>query len=168
MFWADHGYNLGEHGQWMKQTLFEPAARVPLMIGGAGVEARGQGCLRTTEHIDIYPTVAELCGLQRPTYLHGRSLMPLLKNPNARWDHPAVTQVHPPAAPQVRGYSIRTERYRYTFWNEGAKGEEMYDYAKDPRELHNLASDTSIAPLKQTLRARLESITAARGRSSKT
>ena len=168
VLWADHGYNLGEHGQWMKQTLFEPAARVPLMIGGAGVEARGRGCLRTTEHLDVYPTVAELCGLQAPSHLQGRSLAPLLKDPNARWDYPSITQLHPPAAKDVRGYSIRTERYRYTFWNEGANGEEMYDYQKDPRELHNLAGDATASPLKQKLRARLESITAERGRGSKT
>jgi uncharacterized sulfatase len=168
VFWADHGYNLGEHGQWMKQSLFEPAARVPLLIGGAGVDARGRTCLRTTEHLDVYPTVAELCGLQPPVHLQGRSLMPLLKNPNARWDSPAITQLQPTAAKQVRGYSIRTERYRYTFWNEAPDGEEMYDYQKDPRELHNLAGDRTMAPLKRSLRARLESITAARGRGSKT
>ena len=168
VFWADHGYNLGEHGQWMKNSLFEPAARVPLLIGGAGVEARGRGCLRTTEHLDVYPTVAELCGLQPPAHLQGRSLMPLLKNPNAQWDYPAITQLHPQAAKEVRGYSIRTERYRYTFWNEGADGEEMYDYQKDPRELHNLAGNATMAPLKGKLRARLESITKERGRGSKT
>ena len=168
VFWADHGYNLGEHGQWMKQSLFEPAARVPLFIGGAGVEARGRVCLRTTEHLDLYPTVAELCGLQKPSHLQGRSLAPLLKDPNGPWDYPAVTQLNPPAAKQVRGYSIRTERYRYTFWNEGNNGEEMYDYEKDPRELHNLAGDATMAPLKGKLRARLETITEARGRGSKT
>ena len=164
VFWADHGYNLGEHGQWMKQSLFEPAARVPLFIGGAGVEARGQGCLRTTEHLDVYPTVAELCGLKAPAQLQGRSLVPLLKNPNAPWDYPAITQLHPRAAKPVEGYSIRTERYRYTFWNEGDAGEELYDYEKDPRELHNIAAVGSMAPVKQNLRARLESITQERGR----
>src|SRR5581483_4696632 len=160
--------NLGEHGQWMKQSLFEPAARVPLLIGGAGVEAGGRGCLRTTEHLDVYPTVAELCGLQPPAGLQGRSLVPLLKNPNSRWDRPAITQLNPPVGKQVRGYSIRTERYRYTFWNEGSQGEEMYDYEKDPRELHNLAGDQTVAPVKQKLRARLESIIATRGSVSKT
>lgn len=166
VFWADHGYNLGEHGQWMKQSLFEPAARVPLFIGGAGVGARGRRCLRTTEHLDVYPTVAELCGLPQPSHLQGRSLAPLLKDPNKSWDYPAVTQLNPPAAKQVRGYSIRTERYRYTFWNEGNSGEEMYDYEKDPRELHNIAGDATMASLKGELRARLETITTARGRVS--
>lgn len=169
VFWADHGYNLGEHGQWMKQTLFEPAARVPLFIGGAGVEARGRGCSRTTEHLDVYPTVAELCGLKPPAGLHGRSLMPLLKDPTARWDYPALTQVERRGeGKQVMGYAVRTERYRYTYWNRGAEGEELYDYQEDRRELHNLAHDAASEPLKRKLRARLESIARARGMSAAT
>ena len=165
VFWADHGYQLGEHGQWMKQTLFEPAARVPLLIGGAGVGARGRGCPRTTEHLDIYPTLVDLCGLRgAPANLHGRSLMPLLRDPNAPWDSPAVTQLHRAAGgKQVMGYSIRTERYRHSFWNEGSEGEELYDYEKDPRELRNLANDAPSEPLKKNLRASLQSICRSRG-----
>lgn len=175
VFWADHGWQLGEHGQWEKQTLFEPAARVPLMIGGAGVEAKGHGCPRTVEHLDLYPTLTELCGLQgAPSNLQGKSLTPLLSNPNAAWDRPAVSQVRrlafglgqeaanmPPGG--VMGYSLRTERYRYTFWNEGREGEELYDYQTDPRELHNLAKDSGSAALKATLRASLEKICRERG-----
>jgi len=165
VLWADHGYHLGEHGQWMKQTVFEAASRVPLLMGGAGVEGRSRGCPRTVEHLDIYPTVVELCGLEgAPGNLQGRSLMPLLRNPGARWDHPAVSQVHRAGAgKQVMGYSLRTERYRYTFWNQGTEGEELYDYEKDPRELRNLANDAGSAPLKAKLRASLESIGRARG-----
>lgn len=164
VMWADHGYDLGEHGQWMKQTLFEPAARVPLFIGGAGVPTRGGVSPRTVEHLDIYPTLVELCGLQEtPSNLHGRSLMPLLHKPNSPWDYPAVTQVHrAEVGQQVMGYSLRTERYRYTFWAEGSQGEELYDYAVDPRELHNLATDRTAEPLKQKLRATLTTLCQAR------
>ncbi len=176
VFWSDHGWQLGEHGQWEKQTLFEPAARVPLMIGGAGVEARGQTCPRTVEHLDIYPTLAELCGLQEtPSNLHGQSLAPLLSNPNASWSRPAITQIYrpgnypppwgwpniPPSG--IMGYSLRNERYRYTFWKEGSEGEELYDYQVDPRELHNLATDSRTDGVKATLRAELETICRQRG-----
>jgi uncharacterized sulfatase len=165
VMWADHGYQLGEHGQWMKQTLFEPATHVPLLMGGAGVATRGGECRRITEHLDIYPTVVELCGLSgAPSNLQGRSLGPLLKNPSATWDQPAVSQVHRAGGgKQVMGYSLRTERYRYTFWNQGTEGEELYDYQKDPRELHNLAGDKASDALKGKLRTSLESITQARG-----
>ncbi len=176
VFWGDHGWQLGEHGQWEKQTLFEPAARVPLMIGGAGVGAAGQACPRTVEHLDIYPTLAELCGLQNtPSNLHGRSLVPLLSNSNAAWDRPAITQIYRPGnypppwgwpnipASGIMGYSLRTERYRYTFWKEGSAGEELYDYQVDPRELRNLANDSSATALKAKLRSELEQICRERG-----
>lgn len=164
VFWGDNGYHLGEHGQWMKQTVFEPASRIPLLIGGAGVSARGRGCARTVELLDLYPTLAELCGLRgTPSNLHGRSLAPLLRNPAAAWDHPSVSQMLRSGQKPVMGYSIRTERHRYSYWNEGAEGEELYDYQEDPRELRNLAPDSSAASLKQSLRAKLGEISRARG-----
>ncbi len=161
VMWSDHGWQLGEHGQWQKQTLFEPSARVPLIIAGAGVKAAGKACQRTVEHLDIYPTLVSMCGLKdAPSNLQGRNLTPLLSNPNAKWDHPAVSQV---SRNTVMGYSLRTERYRYTFWAEGKEGEELYDYQTDPRELRNLATDQPSAALKASLRAKLEQVCAARG-----
>jgi uncharacterized sulfatase len=168
VFWADHGWQLGEHGQWQKQTLFEPSARVPLLIGGAGVRAAGKGCGRTVEHLDIYPTLVEMCGLQgAPSGLHGRSLAPLLANPNAHWDRPAISQVSRKRQDKtVMGYSIRTEQHRYTIWTQGGDGEELYDYKADPREMHNLASASHSIALKKKLRASLEQICLSRGMAS--
>jgi uncharacterized sulfatase len=166
VFWSDHGYHLGEHGQWQKNTVFEVAARVPLMIGGAGVEARGGACPRTVEHLDLYPTLVDLCGLQgAPPNLHGQSLAPLLANPTANWNRPAVSQMARGGVQNMAamGYSLRTERYRYTFWNEGREGEELYDYDSDPRELRNLASESGSSALKARLRATLERICRERG-----
>lgn len=163
VFWGDNGYHLGEHGQWMKQTVFEPASRIPLLIGGAGVKAKGRGCGRTVELVDLYPTLVDVCGLTgAPSNLHGHSLAPLLANPNARWDHPAVSQMFRPAG-GVMGYSIRTERHRYSYWNEGKQGEELYDYQADARELRNLAREAPSDALKQSLRAQLDTIARQRG-----
>jgi uncharacterized sulfatase len=148
----------------MKQTNFEAAARIPLLIGGAGVRAAGRGCPRTVELLDLYPTLADLCGLRgTPAGLQGRSLAPLLRSPSARWDHPAVSQMLRSGGKPVMGYSIRTGRYRYTYWNEGAEGEELYDYQEDPRELRNLAGSGNADSPKRTLRAQLDSINRARG-----
>ena len=161
MFWSDHGYQLGEHGQWMKQTVFEWSARAPFIVAGAGVQARGKSSSRTVEFLDMYPTLVELCGLKgTPSNLHGRSIAPLLRNPSASWDSPAVTQVgRGQRGDNVRmGYSLRNERYRYTMWENGESGEELYDYEKDPRELRNLATEESQSGLKKQLRTQLESI----------
>lgn len=158
VFWSDHGYQLGEHGQWMKQSLFEPSAKTPLIIAGAGVKARGKSCARTVEFLDLYPTVADLAGLSgTPGNLHGVSLRPLLDNPGRAWDRPAMTQVRRGQAPGfVHGHSIRNERYRYTMWGEKAEeGEELYDYQTDPREMKNLAKDGGSAELKGKLRGQL-------------
>jgi uncharacterized sulfatase len=158
VFWPDHGYHLGEHGQWMKQMLFEPATRTPLIIAGAGVKAKAKACRRTVEFLDIYPTTAALAGIREmPAGLHGVNLGPLLDNPHTAWNRPAVSQV---VRGKVTGYSIRTERHRYTHWNEGQEGEELYDYARDPRELKNLASADT--PLKRDLRQQLDRIVTSR------
>ena len=91
VFWSDHGYQLGEHGQWMKQTVFEYAARAPMIIAGAGVSAKGKACGRTVEFLDMYPTLTDLCGLRGvPGDLQGKSLRPLLQNPAAPWDRPVA------------------------------------------------------------------------------
>lgn len=165
VFWSDHGYQLGEHGQWMKQTVFEASARVPLLIGGAGIEKRGVASGRTVELLDLYPTLAELCQLRDvPTNLHGRSLVSLTRKPNSPWTKPAVTQVRRlNDSKTIMGYSLRTERYRYTTWEHGSSGEELYDYTRDPRELHNLANDSGQSGKKQELKSALQEMVTSRG-----
>jgi uncharacterized sulfatase len=163
VFWSDHGYNLGQHGQWMKQSLFEDSARVPLIIAGPNVTPGGASP-RTVELLDLYPTLADLAHLTPPHHLEGRSLSPLLTNPTADWDKPALTQVRRGGNPNARnprpslmGYSIRTEQYRYTMWGPDAqKGEELYDHQSDPGEHHNLANDPAHATTKAQLRTLLQ------------
>jgi iduronate 2-sulfatase len=142
VFLSDHGYLLGRHGQWMKSTLFEGSARAPLIIAVPGV-TKGKATMRTVELVDIYPTLADLCRLSdKPKNLAGRSLRLLLNNPIAKWDKPAVTQVRRGSGENVfMGYSVRDERWRYTEWDGGQKGVELYDELNDPRELRNLATD---------------------------
>lgn len=164
VFWSDHGYQLGEHGQWMKQTVFEWSARAPLIVAGAGVAARGKNSMRTVELLDMYPTLAELCGLSSvPKNLHGKSLAPLLKDPRVSWSKPAISQVRRGQADKpIHGHSMRNERYRYTMWKGGELGEELYDYELDPRELRNLAADEKHKALKARLKSQLEEILRAR------
>ncbi len=142
VFLSDHGYQLGEHGQWMKSTLFERSARAPLILAGPGISSKGRSTSRVVEFLDLYPTLADLAGVRATQGLHGRSLTRLLKNPEAKWDHPALTQVRRDSgASAYMGYSIRTERWRYTEWDKGKRGEELYNEVDDPHESNNLAAD---------------------------
>jgi uncharacterized sulfatase len=163
VFFSDHGFMLGEHGQWQKQMLFEESARVPLIIAGPGIKGRGTSP-RTVELLDVYPTLRELCDLPGPRQqLVGKSLVPLLDNPEAEWNRPSYTQIQrgtdeTPAGPKLMGRSVRTERWRYTEWADGKQGRELYDHDNDPHELTNLADDSkhaeTAAELKQLLTRR--------------
>ncbi len=152
VFWSDHGYHLGEHGLWLKQSLFEESARVPLIVAGPGIQAAGKASPRIVELVDLYPTLADLAGLKPPGNLEGASLRPLLGNPQRKWERPAFTQT-----PRGRfsGYSVRTERWRYTEWDEGRAGVELYDHEKDPREYRNLASVPEYAAMLAQMKALL-------------
>jgi iduronate 2-sulfatase len=166
VFLSDHGYHLGEHGLWQKMSLFENSARVPLIIYDPRAKGNGKACSRTVELVDLHPTLAELCGLPPPAGLTGKSLKPLLDDPGAAWDKPAITQVSrgtpqatgekvPQGQKLIMGYSVRDERYRYTEWNQGQLGTQLYDYQSDPGELTNLAGNPQFAEVVKRLKAYL-------------
>ena len=153
VFTSDHGYHMGEHGHWQKTTLFENAARVPLIIAGPGTKAVGKSTATPAEMIDFYPTLAELCGLSAPKYLSGVSLASVLKDPSATPRKSALTQY-------ASGYSIRTPRYRYTEWGkDGSDGAELYDHKSDANEMKNLANRPeqaeTVKRLSKLLRSRI-------------
>jgi uncharacterized sulfatase len=159
VFASDHGYHLGELGQWMKMSLFERSARTPLVIAGPGI---GRGASeRTIELLDLYPTLAALAALTPPAGLEGRPLTPLLADPKASWDRPAFTQVTR-GTPQAgfMGYSVRTERWRYIEWDDGKRGRQLYDERDDPGELRNLADDPKHGPTVAEMRKRLQALRA--------
>ena len=146
VFWSDHGYHLGEHGGvWQKRTLFEQASRSPLIIRAPHAKGNGTPCRRVVEFVDIYPTIAEAAGLKIPDQVSGRSLVPLIDDPLLPWDHVAITQILRPADKRLKepvmGRSVRTERWRYTEWDGGAAGVELYDHHADPMEFENLAKN---------------------------
>jgi uncharacterized sulfatase len=160
IFISDHGWLLGEHGCWQKMHLFEESARVPMIIAAPNSKAPGKSCDRLAELIDVYPTVADLCGLKAPKSLDGTSLKRLLDDPTLPGNKGAYTQVTragPKMGGPVMGYSVRTERWRYTEWDDGKKGIELYDHDGDPKEHKNLSSDPKqvkvIEELKVLLRA---------------
>jgi uncharacterized sulfatase len=153
VFWSDHGYLVGQHGMWMKQSLFEESARVPLLIRVPQIAGNGQASRRTVELVDVYPTLADVCGLPAPAGLEGASLKPLLQNPQVEWPRLAFTQVMRGSVP---GHSLRSERWRYSEWGNGSQGVELYDHEADPREHKNLANDPAHAETRATLAAILK------------
>jgi iduronate 2-sulfatase len=169
VFTSDHGYHTGEHGLWQKMSLFEESSRVPMLIVAPGVAAKGSVVKSPVSHIDLFPTLAELCGVPAPANLQGQSLVPILKDPTATGRGWAITQVSRgnPAAqnPNAKrdaktksffGYSLRTPRWRYTEWDEGKEGRELYDHDIDPLELTNLASKPEHAKTVTELSTRIQ------------
>lgn len=154
VFWSDHGYFLGEKGLWYKRKNFERSVRAPLILAGPGIDARGRVCAQPVELVDLYPTLVDYTGFQIPDGLDGWSLRPLLSDPSTGWAKPAISLVF--HGPKAQGFSIRTPRYRYTEWNAGDAGTELYDHRTDPDEITNLARAPNLAGVVRDLKAKLE------------
>lgn len=141
VFWGDHGYHLGEKGKWSKAySLYEVGLRVPLII--ALPKGKANYSNRIVELIDMYPTLADLCGLPRPKDIEGESLKPLLTKPQLKWKDVAysVTDYR-----GIIGKSVRTDRWHYVEWDEGKQGNMLYEHPKDKLELKNLSNDPNYA-----------------------
>jgi arylsulfatase A-like enzyme len=164
---SDHGYNMGEKDYLFKNSLWEESGRVPLIIRAPSVVKAGAIVERPVSLIDIYPTLADLCGLQGDTRknakgarLDGHSLKSLLVDPKAdQWDGPdaALTVIKADQRPSERAdqhhYSVRTRRWRYILYNNGS--EELYDHDSDPYEWTNLSGDSRYAEVKADHKAQL-------------
>ena len=146
VLFSDHGYHLGEKGQWRKYTLWEDSTHVPLIVVAPGIMRPGSRSAAPVSTLDLYPTLADLAGLDAPDHLEGHSLLPLLADPSAEGPHQAVTPY------RFGNHSVRTRRYRYIRYDNG--DEELYDHRNDPHEWRNLASSAEYTDLK----ARLESL----------
>ncbi|MBC7368156.1 MAG: sulfatase [Undibacterium sp.] len=151
---SDHGYHLGDHGLWQKQSLFERSARVPLIIAAPGAKANGRAAPAPVEMLDLYPTLADLAGLTAPAYLEGKSLRPTLAESDRAVKPAAFSQVRRGA--NGDGYSVRVARWRYTEWtaaNGSALGAQLFDEDADPAETKNLAADPAHATTVKELSA---------------
>jgi len=153
VLWSDHGWHLGEKEHWQKFTGWRVCDRVPLIVRvpkGApglveGTKAGGR-CTRPVNLADLYKTLVELCALPAKSDIFGRSLVPLLRNPQAPWPHAVLTHLNRP-----ENYAISTERWRYIHYHDG--GEELYDIQGDPYEWTNLANKPAHAARLKQMRA---------------
>ncbi|KAH3705274.1 iduronate 2-sulfatase-like [Dreissena polymorpha] len=180
-FWGDHGWQLGEHGEWCKHTNFELATHAPMMVHIPGLTDNGIVTEQLTEFVDLFPTLVEAAGLgtmplcpdvSKDVQLcrEGESLMPLIKNPSGPWKDAAFSQYpRDQDNTKIMGYTIRTDQYRYTEWPKFTYapeykpdwtklfGVELYDHKIDPEENKNRAKDPGYesiaAELSKKLRA---------------
>ncbi len=164
ILWGDHGWHLGDHGLWAKHSNFEQATRAPLIIDAPNMK-KGLKINTPTDFIDIFPTLCELSGLDIPEQLEGTSLVPILSGEKSRVKEFALSQY--PRWNHSMGYSLRTDRYRYTAWYgdgylstqpyDGKKliARELYDYQTDPNETVNLVDDPAYKKIADELSAKL-------------
>lgn len=160
VFWSDHGYQLGERGKWSKAgSLWEQGTRVPFLLVDPRAQGNGQSSPRVVELLDIYPTLAELCGLPQPEGVEGLSLAPLLADPRSSWDRPAYT-VWNEHGKGITGVAVRTEKWRYAQFFGIGEGAFLTDAENDPHELVNLVADPRYAEVVRHLRALAEAYVA--------
>jgi arylsulfatase A-like enzyme len=171
VIWGDHGWKLGEHGSWCKQTNYNIDTRVPLIIQYPGMKTKGKSCNKLTELVDLFPTLCDLAGIDSPENLEGSSLKPLLKNPQIDWKSAVFSQYHrrprvTPDRKRYMGYSMVTDRYHYVEWHywdnekkisSGLAAKELYDVVTDPDENLNIAGIPENNEILRSLSQQLES-----------
>jgi len=167
VLWGDHGFHLGDHTIWCKHSNFEQATRVPLMFAGPGV-SKGINVSNPVELLDVFPTLFQLTNVPQHKQLEGVNLAPLMdsdKSTNITKDY-AISQYD--RKKTVKGYSIRTDRYRYTEWHDNKYNSqlpyndgnivayELYDYINDPQESKSYHDDASYTSIKYELKSKLK------------
>ena len=149
VLWSDHGYHIGQKHHWEKFALWEQTTNVPLIIVDSRNGQSATRCSQPVSLLDLYPTLVDLCNLEKPAHLEGQSLLPLIKNPGQSTGRGVIT------TQGFNNHAIRTENWRYIRYADG--GEELYNHQNDPHEFTNLASLTEFEPVKQTLSKMLPS-----------
>jgi arylsulfatase A-like enzyme len=150
VLWGDNGWHLGEKEHWAKITLWEEANHCPLIISVPGLKAQGTRCKHPVSLVDLYPTLNDLCGLPQRPELEGRSLEPLINEPESPWPHPAVMTCG------YQNHAIRSHKWTYIKYKDGA--EELYDFEKDPYEWKNRANKKCYGRIKNEMSVYLPKI----------
>ena len=138
--WSDHGWSLGEKEHWRKFALWEEPTRTVFIWKVPGLTPAGVQSPRPVDYMSIYPTLCALTSVEKPAHVEGLDISPLLKNPNASWDVPALTTFH------KDNHSFRSEQWRYIRYADGS--EELYDHQSDPNEWTNVAGESKYAAVK--------------------
>jgi len=149
VLWGDHGWKLGEHNSWCKQTNYEIDTRAPLIVRDPRLDTVGRSTKALVEFVDVYPSLCDLAGLPTPDHLEGKSFGPLIRGIRTTHKDAAISQFPRRVdGRQLMGYAMRTQRYRYVEWIERGDGrivaQELYDHSTDPAETTNLAAKPEV------------------------
>ena len=160
VLWSDHGWKLGEHNGWCKQTNFEIDTRVPLLIRDPNATENGKASPSLVELVDLYSTLCDLLGLPIPEFVEGKSLVPILRDAETEVKDAAISQFpRQDEGRSLMGYAMRTDRYRYVAWIDTETGDvvdcELYDHKSDPDENQNVANHAESAELIEELSTKL-------------
>lgn len=172
VLWGDHGWHLGDHDLWEKHTNLEQATRAPLIIAAPGMKPGPTTSL--SEHLDIFPTICDLAAVPVPAHLQGKSLKPVMLNKKAAVNAFAMSQYPRRISKEemkkknyttnaMMGYSMRTDKYRYTIWmndftsstpfsESKVYAAELYDFGADPEEKRNVIDEKAYAKVALGLR----------------
>ena len=143
VFTSDHGYHLGEKGHWQKQTLYDRATRVPLIISGPGIIPNKKIKEHPVELVDLYKTIMDLANVSTPNFVQGFSLKDVLTKNSIPKRKSALSELRVNFdRKQAQGYSIKTDRYRLIRWTYDDEIQyELYDHNYDKEETKNLAKN---------------------------
>jgi iduronate 2-sulfatase len=157
VLWGDHGYKLGDYGAWCKHTNLELDTHVPLIISAPGF-AQDKRSNALVEIVDLFPTLAKLTGGEIPKSCDGKSLEPVLTDPSQAFRSQALSMYQ---RGSTMGYSLRTDRWRYTEWfntkSKETRFKELYDHQSSPKADRNLANDAEHESLIAKLSSQLNS-----------
>ncbi len=153
VFFGDHGYHLGEHNWWNKVTVFEKSHNAPLIIANGDPAIAGKETTALVEFLDFYPTLSSYFNLDGiPAYLEGESFEEIFQNPDASFrDHVIVST----RRGGFTGRSVKTKEWRYTEWDDGNMGTELYDQINDPLEYNNLSANEEYDEIQEQLKTLL-------------
>ncbi|MGE9270596.1 MAG: sulfatase [Verrucomicrobiales bacterium] len=148
VLWSDHGWKLGEYRGWGKMTNYEIDARVPMIVSAPGQKSNGQKSEALVELLDLFPTLCDLADVEIPSFVQGKSLVPVLEQVDAEVHEGVVNQYYRNfKGRQYMGYSIRTKSHRLMEWRDFETGEvvsrELYDHRTGHRETENLIDSAS-------------------------
>jgi iduronate 2-sulfatase len=167
VLWGDHGFHLGDHNTWCKHGNFEQATRIPLMFAGPGVE-KNIKVNAPVELVDVFPTLFDLASVPQHPQTEGKSLITLMDKDTKKGIAPKYAVSQFSRLKTVKGYSLRTDRYRYTEWHgnnynsfkpydeKNIQGKELYDYVKDPLESKNLIGTAEYKKIEEELKSMLK------------